>query len=112
MKGFLLGIQELRIYWRVNLTKEFQDKVVKELEDSGFLVIPNKSSLPDLVAVRKSTGKKIGVQCISDGNYTIDLELKLSHIWTLYDVHPFIARAEGKEIVFFDLIYTEDVNAI
>jgi len=91
---------------------EFIDKVSKNLEDGGFMVIRDKNQIPSLIGVRKSTGKKIGVQCIEDGEYDLDLELKLSHIWTVYDVHPFIARVRDKKIVFFDLIYMEDVNVI
>ncbi len=91
----------------------FIDKVINKLEKGGFMVIKDiPGQVPNLIGVRKSTGKKVGVHCIEDGNYDIDLELKLSRIWTLYDVHPFIARARDEEVVFFDIIYMEDINAL
>lgn len=90
----------------------FERRVRKDLESNSFVVRQAKSAFPDLIVVRKTTGKKICVECRVRGNYSREEELKLIELWVKYDMHPFIARREKNKIRYFDLIFGEDVNAI
>lgn len=93
--------------------RNFEYRVKKYLIENGFFVVrAAKSSFPDILAVRKSTGKKICVECKVNGYLTEQEKLKLKVLWTKFDIHPFVARREKNKLKFFDFLFNEDVNAV
>jgi len=93
--------------------RNFEYRVKKDLKKNGFLVFRQaKSAFPDLIAVRKCTGKKICVECKVNGYITKEEKDNLLKIWVEYDIHPFTARRVKRKIVYHDLVFSEDINAI
>lgn len=83
------------------------------LEASGdFVVRQAKSSFPDLIVVRKSTGKKICIECKWNKYLTPKEKLKLIELWVKYELHPFLAYKKNRKLKFKDLLFNEDVNTI
>ncbi len=85
-------------------------KTRKDLEENGFIV--TSWDFPNFRAVRKISGKEIGVLCRVNGIISNEEELKLIELWVKYDIHPFIARIKNNRIRYYDLLFSEDVNAI
>jgi Holliday junction resolvase len=100
-------------YTNYDRGKNFEYRVMRYLRDNGFLVMRQaKSSFPDIYAVRKSTGKKICVECKVRGYLSEDEKVGLTRIWVYYDIHPFVARRDGKKMIFHDFLFNEDVKAV
>jgi Holliday junction resolvase len=93
--------------------RNFEYRVIKYLRENGFFVVRSaKSSFPDILAVRKSTGKTICVECKVNGYLNHEEKLGLIRIWVNYDIHPFVARREGRKMKIFDFLFNEDINTI
>jgi Holliday junction resolvase len=83
------------------------------IEKSGdFVVRQAKSSFPDLIAVRKSTGKIICIECKWNKYLTQEEKTELIRLWVKYGIHPFLAYKEKRKLKFKDLLFNEDVNTI
>ena len=91
----------------------FEYRVIKYLRENGFFVVRQaKSSFPDIIAVRKSTGKKICIECKVNGYLSKEEKEGLIKIWTLFDIHPYMASRVKRKIKFYDFLFNEYVNAI
>jgi len=92
--------------------RNFEYRVKKDLEKNSFVVRQAASAFPDLIAVRECSGKKICVECRVNGRISKTERMELIRLWVKYDIHPFVARREKKKIKYYDVIFSEDVNAI
>ena len=77
-----------------------------------FVVRQAKSSFPDLIVIRKCTGKKFAVECKWNGYLTQDEKIKLFELWVKYDLHPILAYKKKGKIKFKDILFNEDVNTL
>jgi len=87
---------------------EYQVRDLLE-KDGDFVVRQAKSSFPDLIAVRKSTGKVFAIECKWNKYLTQEEKDKLSKLHEIYKIHPILAFKENHKIKFRDLLFNEDI---
>jgi len=92
--------------------RRFEYEVRDDLKSGFFIVRQAKSAFPDLIGIRKLTGKKICIECKVNGRLSKKEKNKLIEIWVRYDIHPFLAYKEKGKIKYFDLLFGEEVNEI
>lgn len=93
--------------------KRFEYEVRDLLRLWDFFVIRQaKSSFPDLIAIRKTTGKTVCVECRFNGNIKKEEKDFLLKLHKNYGMHPYLAYREKREVKFLDLLFDEVLKNI
>ena len=78
--------------------------IEKYLNQKEF-VVRTLNEFPNIIAVRRSSGKRI---CLVENEPNNEENLKLMKLWTKLEIHPFMI----KDNQIIDLLFNEKVNTI